>query len=161
MVFLVADIVSHGCIVSAADCKRSIAVLPLEGPSMRKRLVNPSGRVAFDGSDELRDRNRGRGLNVQVNMITNPTRAEQPPVLSLDCRCRAGKQPGPPFRVQPGPAILGGPDEVNAEGQMGVRHRGYDAITGAGAREDHAHAPWCQIPPPRPMFPRAAACRSR
>ncbi len=92
VLFLVPDIVTQRGVIRAADRECTVPVLPLELPSMRERLVNPSGGVGFDGANQLGDSDCGWWLNIQMYMVSDSASAQKPATFTIDYGCRAGKQ---------------------------------------------------------------------
>src|SRR3954469_24166738 len=122
MGLLVADVVPESLVVETGNAERTVSMLPLEVFPVWKSLMNPPGRIGLDRADQLGDGYRTWRLDVQVYMVPNSTGAKELAALTGDYLTSARKESRPPLRIQPGPAILGGPYEMQPQREVDVGH---------------------------------------
>jgi hypothetical protein len=84
MQFLILYISNDRRNAGRTDAKRRITLLPREFIAL---LVRPPRRIRFDGEDRLRDRQRRRNLDEEMNMIVRPAHGmnENPVVFADAC----------------------------------------------------------------------------
>jgi hypothetical protein len=122
VLFLIADVVSKGSVVRSADGECTVPVLPFEILPVREGLVNPSGRVALNSPNKICDRDCGWWFHIQMHMVSDSAGGKKAATLARNYRCGAGKQPRPPFGIEPWPPILGSPHEMNPKREVRIRH---------------------------------------
>ena len=128
MCFLVSDVIPEPAVVEWGYTEGPVSVLPPEFTAVREGFVDPFGGGGFDAVHQVGKREGAGWLDVQMNVVSGPPGAEEPSVSSLDDRGGTREQTGAPLRIEPGPSILGGPDEVHAKREMRFRQWG-DPVT--------------------------------
>lgn len=121
MDLLVADVVSQVTVIKACHGEGAVTVLPLEVSAVRKILVNPSGRVCLERAHELRNADSAWRFEIEMYVVSNPSSTDQPASLATHNLSRACKQAWSPLGIEPRPAILGSPHQVDPEREVGIR----------------------------------------
>lgn len=157
---LIPDVIPQLAISKWGNAECAISMLPPELAPVRESIVDPFRGRRLDAVDEVGKRECAGRFEVQMNVIPGSAGTKEPSISPLDDRRRTCKQPRPPFRIQPRPSILGGPDEMHPQGEVGIRHE-VTAASGLSSHHgshrevlprNHLRAAWCQIRRARPMF---------
>jgi hypothetical protein len=120
--FLIADVFSEVFVIESCDREGPVTMLPSKVPTMRECLVDPTCGIRLDSAHELGERERAWRFNVEVDMISYSAGTEELPAFTFHNPINARVQPGPPFRIQPGSPILGGPHQMNPKREIGICH---------------------------------------
>jgi hypothetical protein len=98
-------------------------MLPPEVASMREAIMNPLRCGGLDSVYQIRERESTGRLKIQMDVIPRAPSAEKLPTSSVNYGGRAGEQSRAPLRIEPWPAILGGPYQVNSKREIGIHSR--------------------------------------
>ena len=118
--FLVPDIIAEIGIVERGYAECTVAMLPSEVAPMREGIVNPLRCSGLDSIYQVRESESTGRLKIQMDVIPGTSSAEKLSTSLLDYGGRAREQPGAPLRIEPRPAILGSPHEMNPKREIGI-----------------------------------------
>ena len=109
---LVADVLHHSGQDGRGDGEALVSILPREGTHSREGIVNPAGGVRLDLAYEVRDRNRRRNDNSEMQVVGDTVPDHQLPFEISSYPSDVLDSPGQGDIIQERASILGREHDV-------------------------------------------------
>ncbi len=122
MLTLSGNVLNRVANLRLSDGKRAISVLPCKFSQIWKLLGNPFRRLAFESSHPFAQTNRRRQPKQQMDVILHAADVQRFHLVRSTNTTHVTPNALFDLRSNPAFAILGGEDDVQVNGSVGVRH---------------------------------------